>query len=324
MKSIIVAIALGAGLVAASPRIHAHHAHQHHQRAPAPVAQQGGPAATVTVYELDGKQVSQAQVEQGLQNGTLVMAEGGGIQSASSPVPATWTAAPAAYSSATSTSAVSVSIQAIAPSSYSPPNVPPPAPASPQPNQQSPAPQPPANAGSSQQAPPPSSGSGSSFSPKLQGIETDFPDGTIDCHTFPSDYGAVHLDWLNLGGWSGIQKPGSNSGGGYANIETVPGGSCPDGNYCSEGSFCSYACPAGYQKSQWPSIQGATGQSVGGIQCLNGKLHLTNKAMSSKLCMTGATQVPISVQNKMQNNSAVCRTDYPGKLTSSLILWLKT
>jgi hypothetical protein len=156
-------------------------------------------------------------------------------------------------------------------------------------------------------SPSPSSSGGDGSS----GVDSDFPDGQLPCSHFPSDYGAVPLDYLGLGGWSGIQSPGSDSGG-YGNIMTVTSGQCSDGVCCGEGDFCSYACPAGYQKAQWPPTQGNTGQSVGGIQCQGGKLHLTNSALSSKLCIGGASQVTVQVQNTLGQNVAVCRTDYPG------------
>lgn len=316
MRLITVVTVIAASLAAASPHKRRHQHHQHHQRAAAPVAQPDDPSATVIVYELNGKQISQSDVDQGIKNGTLVFANGG-LQSNSESAPPS-TPAPWQYRSAPSTS---VSVQAVSTSTPSPSDDPSPAPAPapapvPAPAPAAPQPQPEQHSGSSQQPQAQSygspSGSSGSFSPSVNGLETDFPSGTIDCSSFPSDYGAMHLDWLNLGGWTGIQKPGSTSGG-YSNIETVPGGSASNGDYCCEGCFCSYACPPGFQKSQWPTTQGATGQSIGGIQCINGKLHLTNQQMSNKLCMTGAQEVPVYVQNKMDKNSAVCRTDYPGE-----------
>ena len=131
-----------------------------------------------------------------------------------------------------------------------------------------------------------------------QGLDSDFPDGTLDCSQFPSDYGPIALDYLGLGGWSGIQAAGN-----YANYANGQG-------TCTEGDFCSYACPAGYQKSQWPTPQPASGQSVGGITCTGGKLKLTNSGLSSKLCIPGNGQVMI--QNKIGSVASVCRTDYPG------------
>ncbi|KAF1983943.1 glycoside hydrolase family 132 protein, partial [Aulographum hederae CBS 113979] len=89
------------------------------------------------------------------------------------------------------------------------------------------------------------------------------------------------------------------------NIHTAKSGGC------TEGSYCSYACGAGYQKAQWPTAQGMTGQSVGGILCKNGKLHKTS-GNQKKLCMRGTSKIDVKVVNKMGENSAVCRTDYPG------------
>jgi len=74
--------------------------------------------------------------------------------------------------------------------------------------------------------------------------------------------------------------------------------------------MCSYACPPGYQKSQWPSTQGSTGQSVGGLYCTGGKLKLTNSALSSSLCVEGTGNV--QAQNNAGSVVSICRTDYPG------------
>lgn len=139
-----------------------------------------------------------------------------------------------------------------------------------------------------------------------QGLELEFPDGTIDCSTFPSEYGPIEIEWANLGGWAGIQYV-TVEGGSVTHIVTA----VPGGKGCIPGAMCSYACPPGYQKSQWPSTQGQSGQSVGGIQCnSDGKLYLTNPGLSKNLCIkgTGAT----IVENKLSNNAAICRTDYPG------------
>ena len=146
----------------------------------------------------------------------------------------------------------------------------------------------------------------SSGIPEGQGLELEFPDGTIDCSTFPSEYGPIEVEWANLGGWAGIQYV-TVEGDSVTHIVTA----VPGGKGCIPGAMCSYACPPGYQKSQWPSTQGSTGQSVGGIHCnSNGKLSLTNPGLSKTLCMkgTGAT----TVHNKLSHNAAICRTDYPG------------
>ena len=167
---------------------------------------------------------------------------------------------------------------------------------------------------SSPESAPSDSSSGDGFSGSADGVDSEFPDGQLDCSHFPSDYGAVALDYLGLGGWSGIQAPGSSSGG-FDNIKTGTSGSG-----CTDGSYCSYACPAGYQKSQWPSTQGATGQSVGGILCEGGKLKLTNSGMSKSLCMKGAGQVNVQVNNQLGQSVSVCRTDYPGTESETIPL----
>ena len=134
-------------------------------------------------------------------------------------------------------------------------------------------------------------------------VDLDFPDGELDCSTFPSSHGAVALDYLGLNGWAGLQSV-TYSGSAISNIVTgVSGG-------CQEGMMCSYACPAGYQKGQWPNTQGATGQSVGGVQCKGGKLYKTHDT-NTQLCISGTGNV--KGQNKMSDGVAICRTDYPGK-----------
>ena len=151
-----------------------------------------------------------------------------------------------------------------------------------------------------------SSGAGDdSTVPSGIGLGSEFPDGEIDCTVFPSDYGPIEIDWLNLNGWSGIQYPTIENG---QVIDIVTG---VQGDTCKAGALCSYACPPGYQKSQWPSTQGSQGQSVGGLSCNgNNKLALTNPDFKT-LCIegTGATKV----QNQLSSNAALCRTDYPGE-----------
>jgi hypothetical protein len=136
------------------------------------------------------------------------------------------------------------------------------------------------------------------------GIDSDFPDGQLDCSTFPSAYGAISLDYLGMAGWSGLQAV--SIAGGFVN-HIVTGIA---GESCVEGMMCSYACPPGYQKSQWPSTQGATGQSVGGLSCSGGKLRLTNAGLSTKLCIPG--QGGVQATNNAGSVVSICRTDYPG------------
>lgn len=139
-----------------------------------------------------------------------------------------------------------------------------------------------------------------------QGVDREFPDGTIDCNHFPSEYGPIEIDYMKIGGWSGIQYP-TFEGDSISDIVTA----VPGMQNCKIGAFCSYACPPGYQKTQWPSTQGKTKQSVGGLLCnSHGKLELTNPSLSKKLCMkgTGATEV----ENNLKKGACICRTDYPG------------
>jgi len=143
------------------------------------------------------------------------------------------------------------------------------------------------------------------------GVDAEFPNGEIDCGTFPSEYGAVPLDYLGLGGYSGIQYV-TLAGQVVSEIVTAV-----TGDACTSGAMCSYACPAGYQKSQWPVTQGATGQSVGGLECKNGKLYLTNSAYKT-LCIPGVGGV--NVRNELSVEVAVCRTDYPGTESETIPL----
>lgn len=137
-------------------------------------------------------------------------------------------------------------------------------------------------------------------------VDVEFPDGEVDCSEFPSNYGAVPVSYLNLNGWTGIQNTVITNGI-PGEITTATSGGCS-----SEGSgntYCSYACPAGYMKSQFPAQN--SGTSVGGLQCgSDGKLHKTNSGFNT-LCIKGAGSA--SVTNNLDGVVCVCGTDYPGK-----------
>ncbi|QIW96448.1 hypothetical protein AMS68_001966 [Peltaster fructicola] len=312
MKTAILALLSAAVAVSAEPHNHHAHQHLHEKRDATPTLDVVVPGPTVVVYELNGHLISEQEVDEGLRNGTLIYADNGKLQFSSAPVvvsststtshststyvaPTTTSTSHTSTSTSTSTSSTSTSSSTSSTTAVVPTvkvaaavvNTP--------------------AATSTSQAQTHTSSSSSGGN----GVSSDFPDGQLDCSHFPSDYGAVSLDWLGLGGWTGVQTPNSFSGG-LGDIMTQTSGTCSGSNCCKEGSYCSYACPAGYQKSQWPSTQGATGQSVGGVLCQNGKLHLTNSALSSKLCIQGASQVSIQVVNNLSKNVAVCRTDYPG------------
>ncbi|KAJ6164400.1 Secreted beta-glucosidase sun1 [Penicillium chermesinum] len=144
----------------------------------------------------------------------------------------------------------------------------------------------------------PTHSSSSSSNTGAIGLTAEFPD--------------VPLDYLGLGGWSGVQ---------YVSIVDALVSSITtavSGEGCTDGAMCSYACPAGYQKAQWPKTQGSTGQSVGGLECKNGKLYLTNPTLSKTLCIEGTGGV--TVKNHMSEDVAICRTDYPGTESETIPL----
>ncbi|KAK4128421.1 glycoside hydrolase family 132 protein [Parathielavia appendiculata] len=137
------------------------------------------------------------------------------------------------------------------------------------------------------------------------GLDADFPSGKVPCDKVPTEYGAIEIPWVGTNGWTTLAKFGKwIKGVAIDNIES------PISGTCQPGMMCSYACPAGYQKTQWPEEQGATGQSVGGLWCNeDGKLELTRPS-HTKICEPGVGGVYI--RNELSTNAAVCRTDYPG------------
>ena len=318
MKLFTIATVFLATATLSSARPHAHgHAHFHHHEQRSASA---APQVIETVYDyvLNGQPISSAEVKEGLTNGTLVLADGTlaqkdpGTSDALSTATTLSSAQAPASSSSQSVIAQAVTSQPAVPSSAAAPpssSVASSAPAPATPSASAPAPagnqaSPSSNAGSSGSD---GSDAGASSSSSAQGLDTDFPDGQLDCSTFPSSYGAISLDYLNLGGWSGIQCPQSQSSAGFSDITTKTSDSD-----IGDGDYLSYACPPGYEKTQWPTTQGATGQSVGGLLCQNGKLHLTNPSLSRKLCAPGTTAVQVNVKNTMNQGTSICRTDYPG------------
>lgn len=312
MKSQFVLLS-AIGLAAATQHRHGHQ-HVHEKKEASPVADVTYvPGPTVVMYSLNGQTISEADVMEGIKNGTLVWANGAPSLASSSSSSSVYSApstssvassttfststyvAPSTTSTSTTSSSSSSSVY-VAPSSS-------------------------AAATTSAVAQKSYSGSSSSSS---SGIDQTFPDGEIDCSDFPSDYGAVSLSYLGLGGWSGIQDPQETLLEGFADILTIATGQCTDGSCCSNGRYCSYACPAGYQKSQWPSTQGSTGQSVGGLLCKGGKLYKTNEDYD-QICIKGSEEVTVLVRNEMGKDASVCRTDYPGMFaptTSSSVAFL--
>lgn len=139
------------------------------------------------------------------------------------------------------------------------------------------------------------------------GIDSDFPSGKINCTEFPSDWGAIPLKWLGFHGWSGIQRVPDYTLESTSIFEIHTG---IDGDDCEAGSMCTYACPAGYEPSQWPEAQGSDKESIGGLFCnSDGKLELTRDT-TKKLCQKGAGGV--SIRNELTKVVNTCRTAYPG------------
>lgn len=141
--------------------------------------------------------------------------------------------------------------------------------------------------------------------PKGTGLDAEFPSGKIRCSEVPTDYGAVKIPWSTTRGWTTLASFGD-----WVKGKAVDNIDQPIDGTCGPKMMCSYACPPGYQKTQWPEEQGATGQSVGGLWCnADGFLELTRPSVKT-LCEAGAGGV--FVRNELDDNAAVCRTDYPG------------
>ena len=295
------------GLVAAQPHVHRHRHPQ--RRSPAEVSE------VVYVCELNGRTISKEECDEGINNGTLVMNHEGAMVDLTQDI-GEENVDQAEEQGKDEEPEEVVEVEEADEAEGSGKE-----------EEEEPKSEPKSEQKSEQKSDSDSNDSGSSGGSSIgggRGVDREFPDGEIDCSDFPDEYGALNLDYLNLGGWSGIQNPKVDNSAGYDDIETIVSDQCSGSDCCSDGMYCSYACPPGYQKTQWPEQQGATGQSVGGIKCQNGKLHLTNPGMSKKLCTKGTDAVTIKVQNKISKGVSVCRTDYPGMFTfavlSSLVL----
>ncbi|KAL2257591.1 hypothetical protein VTK26DRAFT_9429 [Humicola hyalothermophila] len=155
------------------------------------------------------------------------------------------------------------------------------------------------------EAPPPAETSAAPEPKGPTGLDADFPSGKVRCDKVPTEYGAIEIPWTGTNGWTTLAKFGK-----WIKGVAVDNIVSPISGTCEPGMMCSYACPPGYQKTQWPDEQGATGQSVGGLWCNeDGFLELT-RPKYTKLCEQGAGGV--FVRNELSGNAAVCRTDYPG------------
>jgi SUN family beta-glucosidase len=292
-----ITLALGAATVAsvAAAQPHGHQHRNVHKVQRDVTVTENVPGPTVIAYELNGSLISPDEACTGIEDGELKWADGVAPANACSSFSTTPTSTWTSISTSTSTSASStastssstwssaaVSSSVTADQFFEAAS----------------------SSSASWSAAPSSSGGWSGSGSSGSGLGSSFPDGQLDCSTFPSDYGAVAIDYLNMGGWIGLQQV-TYSGNAISNIVTGV-----SGETCTEGMMCSYACPPGYQKTQWPTTQGSTGQSVGGLSCTGGKLHLTNSGLSTSLCMQGTGNVQAT--NNAGSVVAICRTDYPG------------
>lgn len=121
-----------------------------------------------------------------------------------------------------------------------------------------------------------------------------FQDGVHDCSSLPTGQGVISVDWI-----SGLN-------GGYTSIMNLNGDTS---STCQDGFYCSYACQAGMSKTQWPSNQPSNGMSVGGLLCKGGKLYRSNPDQQY-LCQWD--QQAANFVSKLNQDVAICRTDYPG------------
>ncbi|KAK4099809.1 glycoside hydrolase family 132 protein [Parathielavia hyrcaniae] len=283
MKGIIktaVAAAVVAG-VAAQPHIHGHgHSHhhlhaKHHENAPAKrdtvVITEVVEGPTVVKYvNQDGEDIDAAEAEEGIDKGLFIVM-GASEPSFSAPPPA----------ASTSLSGPEYGAQFYEKSSSAAPTT--------------------------TSSPPPETSTVEA--PKETqlptGLNADFPSGKVSCDKVPTEYGAIEIPWIGTNGWTTLVKLGQwIKGLSVDNIVTpISGG-------CMPGMMCSYACPEGYQKTQWPEEQGATGQSVGGLWCNDDNMLELTRPSHPKICEPGVGGV--FIRNELSTNAAVCRTDYPG------------
>lgn len=282
MKLLGIALLSASALAAAQPHQHKHRHPARHEKRDVPTVTTTVSGPIVTVYDLNGHNVPYSEVEAGLVDGKYVIV-GATIESviSSSAAPSASSTEAAEFFEKVSSSSASEST-----STYVAPTT---------------------SSTTSSATTTTSAAAAAATSSTATGSTADFPSGTIPCGSFPSGYGAVYVDWLDLGGWIGVQEtpdytPGDSS---ISYIVTATAGSS-----CMPNSFCSYACAAGQQKTQWPTAQGSTGQSIGGLYCnSDGYLELSRTSVST-LCESGVGGVQVT--NNLSQSVAICRTDYPG------------
>ncbi|KAH6895121.1 hypothetical protein B0T10DRAFT_207474 [Thelonectria olida] len=303
MKNFIT-YTLAATLVAGAAADHQHR-HHHGRRSGSKVAKRDPDAvteyvvaATETVYEVNGEQISAEEAEQGIQAGNYV------VVGETNPTTYSVAAAPTSTSETESATFAAQFIESKAETTSTSTSITPVVATTS------------SAAASSTTATAEDDSSDDSTTSSGSGVSSKFKSGTIKCSVFPSAYGAVALDWLDFGGWSGIQYVPDYTPGDSA-ISTIHTAISGDG--CTKNAFCSYACPAGYQKTQWPSAQGSTKESIGGLYCNSeGYLELTRDGYET-LCEAG--EGGVTIKNELDVGVATCRTDYPGTENMVVPAW---
>lgn len=306
MKNLIT-YTLAATLAAGATAQHHQHQHMHARRHAGSKVEKREPdviteyvvAATETVYELGGEQIDIKDAKAGLNGGNLV------VVGESNP---TYAAPVAAVTAAAVPEKVAQPKKEVGAQFYESKTVEIPTTVA-EPVYETPvtkASQAP-KASTPKASKPKTGGSSSGFNGAGTGVDKTFESGVVDCDTFPSEYGAVALEWLGMDGWSGIQYVPDFT---FASKVISQIDTAINGDGCRPGAMCSYACPVGYQKTQWPAAQGASKESIGGLYCnKNGKLELTRDGYDT-LCESGMGGV--SIQNDLDEDVVTCRTDYPG------------
>jgi hypothetical protein len=306
MKAILsysLAATLAAGASAAAHRNHQHHHVKKHagskvEKRDADVVTVYVAGPTATVYELAGEVLDAEEAKDGIDGGHYVVV-GESIPTYTPPPP------PPEPTTSSAADMGAQFIESQAPTTTSTSTPPPPPPTTSSTSSSAAPPPPPA---SSSAAPrPPSGGNGAT------GLNAEFPSEQLSCSEFPSDYGAVPLNWLGLSGWSGVQFLPTFRIGDLSISDIVDGIA---GQECGPGATCSYACPPGYQKTQWPEAQGATRQSIGGLYCNSDNLLVLSRPEVKTLCEKG--EGGVKIQNDLDEVVSTCRTDYPGNEKMSI------
>lgn len=314
---LIATLAAFAAGVAATPYSLKHrHVHGLAKREARPDSVAYVPAATVTtiIYWLDDHSISEEEVRQGIANGTLIWGDDGVLSTSTSGPVALPTPAPSLEAEVPVTQEVPQP-QPVTSASPGPPS----SQTSPATEAEQPSINPVPSASPDSSPPPQSDGPPKNWADMVDqngycsSCDKEFPNNKIPCNEFPYGYGALPIAHEGLGGWSGIQDPQYSGSDGYDDITTIVKGSCSDGSCCTAGRFCSYGCPNPYLKLSFPSKQGRTGQSVGGLYCNNnGYLEMADGSLGKTLCGQSSKSMAVKVQNNLSKSVSFCRTDYPG------------